>query len=307
MYSFNRDISPERYLKVFLMILLLLLIITGIIMYKIYDDKSFADRTAIDQKGRLFGKRNIETIFIGDSSCRRTIDEDLFSSLSGTKSLNLGLSAIYGFGGPYCMLKKAYENNKIKNVIIMVNLGMLYDESSNDYTGLLYSMDSWSDISELTYGELSATLVSGINIVFSSETMWLAIKSYLGLGTLQVIRKESEMYADKISLDTIITPSYGTKERDNVFLYKIISFCKKNNINLIFVYGPAWHKVVEKSRDYIEISNKLLRSTGILLIDNIQSIDDYHIGNTEYHISPSSRKLYTERYYNLIKPFLVVK
>ncbi|MBF0541685.1 MAG: hypothetical protein HQK91_09590 [Nitrospirae bacterium] len=311
MSSVNCETNSKRYFYILLLFVgLWLLMIFYVMIKNLFIDKPTNTQQLYEyQLDRLKKMNNIETLFIGDCSLGYVIDEERFSELSKTKTANLALNGAFELAGPFNILKKAAKNNKLKNVIIILNLKTLQFPFS--YEGYLYSMDSLYDLKDLNSTEKIKALMTFLDLIFSHHNMVLVAQKILKKGHPDFgkpyifedgyVKQQNR----KTKFNSSLKPLNAIEMENTAFLVKIIQFCKNSNINLIYAHAPTWDRRYEQSTDYIKQINKTLTDTGIKFIPDILVFDNENIGDNENHIVPSSKQLYTEKYYNLLKSNLI--
>ena len=248
---------------------------------------------------------NIDTIFLGDSSLGNAINADLFNSLSGLKSANLALTGLYGFAGSYNMLKKAVKMNRIKNVILIHTLGTISRPVA--YDGYLYSMESLTDITELSINEKIDLLETSINQLFSMNNTKRIILYYI----LQRIKKYTieKDYIKQTIRAKLKKRMHNLTIQINhdklIFLKRIVEFCEQHKINLLYLHGPHLNNIDSQSKKDIRTMNLLIESTGIKIIDNHYFLTPDQTGDALDHVHPDYKDMITDLYYNDIKHDLV--
>jgi len=258
------------------------------------------------QTKKLNNNSIIDTIFIGDSSLGNAINSDFFNSKSGLKSVNLALTGLYGYSGSYNMLKKAYRNYSIKNVILVHTLDMMTRPIS--YDGYLYSMDCFSDFTELKFNKKIILIDKSINNLMTFNNIKRLIIHSIFMINMYTIENDYIKQGKAIEKNIKISPLRLKVNPDKIlFLKKIVDYCKQHNLNLIYIHGPHLDNIDEQSIADIGVINNAIKSTGIDLIETIPMVSRKEIGNQFDHIHPSHKLKMTMFYYNLIKERLVVK
>jgi hypothetical protein len=262
------------------------------------------------QLDKIHANKDAETIFIGDSSLGNAINARLYTRLSGNKTLNLSLTGLYGYAGSYNMLKKAKANiPALKNVIVMQTLDMMKRDTS--YKGYLMTLGDISDVKELDTDERNRLLSSFFSLVTSPKNLRRIVKSYFGgRGGDKTIKIENDYIAQgepikPESFKSFFAPVFN-KEKIH-FLEKIDRFCRKNNLQLIYVHGPIHEKIGLHSLDYIKRLNSFIEKQlpDMKLINDVVLIKSRHIGDSVNHVSPQYKDFYTRRYFELIGYFRI--
>jgi len=273
-----------------------------IIYRSLFIDKIFSYQSLYDyQMSKIREYRDVNTVFLGDSSLGNAINSECFTSLSGLKSVNLALTAMYGYAGGYNMLKKISKNNPLKNVIMLQAIDMQKRETA--YDGYIYTIEEFSDFLELSFYEKIETIRYGVNILLSFNNLKRIFIYYiLGRRQSHVIKN------DYVAQDTFVISPKDSKpltpeiNPDKIrFLKKIIFFCKKRNINLIYIHGPILENTGRASLNYISMANKAIRKSGVTLVDMPIFIPYTKIGDSEDHVHPRYKDEFTRIYFELLR------
>lgn len=247
-----------------------------------------------------------DTILVGDSTLGNTINAELFSQITSTRSVNLALLGIYGYAGSYNMIKKVVAKHQPKNIIIVHTLGMMTRDIA--YDGYMYSMSSVNDFFELTYPEKIAFIDTTINIFLSIKNIQSSFQYYVegetkNLGVVELENDHLKQRGYQIDIDTFYVPSNISINPKKVkFLKKIVAYCQKHQINLIYIHGPILQDIGLHYN--IQEINRYIRSTGIVFIDDMFWITPEKIGDTEDHVYPAYKDEYTRLYAEALKPYL---
>ena len=251
------------------------------------------------QLNKIKKKSTYSNLLIGDSSLGNAIDSDEFSRLSSQTTINSAMTGLYGYAGSYNILKTTHKHHpELKNVIIMQTLDMQTKKVSME--GYVRTVNSVSDFTELELKDKIHFLKNYISFIKSIPVQFPK-------------KKHSLIYDDYIKQNRIYEPDKIQKPFDknninhekNKFLLKIIDYCSKNNINLIYAHGPIYQAKLEVSQNYITTVNKILAHTGITLISSPIGIKKKHLGDNIDHINPRFKKEYTSKYYELLKGYLI--
>jgi hypothetical protein len=209
------------------------------------------------------------------------------------------MTGLYGYAGSYNILKTTHKHHpELKNVILMQTLQMQTKKIAMD--GYVRTVNSVSDYTELEFEDkiqfLKAYMsyIKSIPVRFNKTNRNLISNDYI---------KQNKVYVpDQFQKPFDIK---NINPQKNKFLIKMIDYCSKNNLNLIYVHGPIYQEHLEQSKTYIETVNKNLDSTGITLIHTPVGIKKNHLGDNIDHVNPNYKKEYTSMYYELIKHHLI--
>ncbi len=248
--------------------------------------------------------QNVATVFIGDSSLGNCIDGDYFSSITNSNSINLALTGMYGYAGSYNMLKKAISHNPLlKNVVIMQTIDMQARPIS--FKGYAFTMSSYFDFKELSVEYKLKSLMAFADvrdpIFIFFRNLFSIQKNNNDLLKNDYIKQGAKK--DFSNSENCFYPNQINSE-SNYFLIKIKKLCEDKGLNLIYIYGPLYARTVDCSQEYIKASNKSIQSTGVLLIDEIKSVNNCDLGDSQDHILPEKKHLYTKIYADILLPYL---
>ncbi len=278
----------------------LLFAISALGVWSVFFDELFGYQILYrHQEEKTRGLHNVETVFVGDSSMGNSIDAELFSELTGSPSVNLALTGLYGYAGAYNMLKKV-EKNPVRNVVVMSTLDTFSRGTS--YGGYLLTISDIADLEELDGEERSRSLAAFYSMILSSGNFKATIKSLLGLG-----KRRFEIVSDYIEQGPPIDPrgprglKPGQIRREKQrFLLKLLDFCRERGINVIHAHGPIYEGMARESGDYIDAVNKQLNESGVINVPDITVIPLEKIGDSADHVAPAFKQEYTRRYAALL-------
>lgn len=308
MPSLTTQLAPGKYLRLVLGLTTgSLLAITLLAIYCLFFQQLFSYQALYAyQLEKLSRESGVKTVFVGDSSLGNSINADLFTKLSGKKTINLALTGRYGYAGSYNMLKKAVSNgrNTVEHVVVMHTANMMKRPVS--YTGYLLTLGGISDILELSPDERGELIQAFYNFILSPDNLSAIIRSLLG--SLKILHIENDFIAQVPAAN----PEYKRPapiepppdERKARFLLKIIEYCNERGIDLIYTHGPLWRPVAEASTDYLAALNRQLSTYDMKLMGDVLFIEDTALGNSEDHVAPSFKDAYTNEYHRLLAPLL---
>jgi len=261
------------------------------------------------QLSKMADMKDVETVFVGDSSLGNAVNADYFSQLSGMQTINLGLTGRYGFAGSYNMIKKARGPNT-KNVVLMNSIDMMKRDVS--YSGYLMTMTGLVDAQELSADERNKLLGAFFKLVTSPVNIKRILMRYVESGSdAQYIQNDYIRQGDSMGMDIPHVYSAIINDEKVHFLKKIIAYCDKYGLNLILVHGPLHENVALVSQDYLTLVNTYLNEIisaeqhgGVKFIPDVLEIQSTHVGDNIDHVNPEYKDVYTEGYYYLINKYL---
>tara|TARA_A100001015_G_C15043282_1_gene741413 strand:- start:237 stop:1226 length:990 start_codon:yes stop_codon:yes gene_type:complete len=257
---------------------------------------------------KLDSSKDVEMIFVGDSSLGNAIDAEYFSDLSGIQTLNLALTGTsYGLLGSYNMIRHSVERQPIKTAIIMQSLDIFSEKVSHigyfhTLTGLVAPDEIPINIS--TYFDV----YFNIGIFYGIFKDWKSSNpngmiaevidnDYIKQGPkMDLSSMDSEITQAEWQLDSIIKDRF-------VALKLIADYCKKNGINCIFTTSPHLEQACKDNPDYIAKIMNLSISSGINTLPNQVCYPSSHVGDSLNHVNKEVKRVYTELYYNKLQKY----
>lgn len=301
----TKTISPKEYfLTLIASAFALLFTVSAFGIWGVFFDELFGYQILYNHQTRKIAElKDIDTVFVGDSSLGNSIDADLFSKETGTRSANLALTGHYSYAGA-CNILKRMEGNPVKNVVVMATIDTFIRDTS--YGGYLLTLTDRTDFQELSRDEQSRIVSAFYDMILSSGNFKVTLKSLLGFG-----KRGFEIEADYIRQNAPIDPrEYPPFEKSHInpdktrFLKKLLQYCKDRNIRVIHVHGPIYEGMGARSPEYVEEANRILSETDALIIPDLTLIPLEEIGDSADHVAPKFKARYTERYARLLSPYL---
>ena len=249
------------------------------------------------QLDKLAEHHDCDTIFLGDSSLGNSLDAEYFFELTGSRTLNLALNGSYGYAGTYNMLKRAHARfPNLKNVIIVQTIDMPTRDVS--YRGYLYTARNLADIGELALAEQLAAISSAYNCADDTRHLLATLggkpKNYL---ENDYIRQNNE----KVRLDSVVRfrPEEILEEQFE-FVNKISDFSRQHGLNVVYVHGPCYAPLLQKSQTYLETVNAHIESLGIPVAEGLLPIPAEDLGNALDHVAMDLKRKYTLQYADIL-------
>lgn len=294
-------ISKEISNKNFFVSLICLLIISIISLFSLiifayklgYNDPEIE---LINYQFNKLKKKNVNIIFIGDSSLGNLIDSSTWENLTKKSTLNLALTGKFQYKGNLALIKKISNKKKIKINIISSFMNWSIGEK-NLYNIINHYDNIFFRNYYLVWFNLNRVSIKKI------------ISFYLG------IDKDEDNY-NYIKNDYIVQGKIiNEKNLDISFLTSIINldkiksleniknYCDFNGLDCEFFHGPIAKKICNNNKfgEYLIYLNKNLKKNNLKFNDNFICFDQKHIGDGEDHINNNFKTEYTKVFYNLIK------
>lgn len=263
------------------------------------------------QFAKLEKEREIDTIFVGDSSLGNGIDAHEFDKIVGTKSINLALTGIYGYAGSYNMIKRALHTNPIRNVFIVQAIDIMARKV--DYRAHILT-------SEAIYDKRMPFSINALTLkAFAIEA--LDIRAIPKLLTMFSTKKQpshhitNDYHPQAIPLAQLhpeskfdnakIVPKINSNQTQ--FLELIADICIEHNLTCVYAFGPIYKNIYANSLEMIENSKKTIASSGIRIADDTPyQLEFEDLGDSTDHVIPS-KKINTTRYYaNIFNKYITL-
>ncbi len=257
---------------------------------------------------KLETAKNIDTIFLGDSSLGNAINAKLWSKLSGDKTLNLALTGVYGYEGAYVMMLNALSKNiRPKKILLFFEpQQMLGNISYAAFTKSHVDLDPEIPFLQKLFLYWKMNMNSEtLGTKFSSLIKKTAVqKQEIDFASDYMKQKKSKREENKFD---DLRPSKTAKDLNPekfIYLKKISELCKNNNINCAYVHGTIINDTCKKLKAFTKTGEKFIRETGLKFVsNNFYCTSDIDMGDSASHIHPDMKDVYTERYFKLLNNF----
>ena len=247
----------------------------------------------INYQYKKLDNKNIEVIFIGDSSLGNLIDASTWNNLSGKNTANLALTGKFQYLGNLALIKKIPNKKNVKINIISSLTNWSIGEK-NLYNLIYYNKNFFIKNYYLVWFNLNRISFKRIISFYFDRTI---VKStYIENDYVEQGKILEEKNFDLTFLKSV------TNQNKVKSLVKIKNYCYKNNINCEFFHGPLSKIICDNNKfpTYLKRINKNLRENGLNFNKNFICFDQDHIGDGEDHIKDNFKKKYTEEFYKLI-------
>lgn len=256
------------------------------------------------QFSKLKSQKDIDTIFVGDSSLGNAIDTATFDIVAGTKSINLALTGIYGYAGSYNMIKRSLDEYNVKNIIIMHTLDLL--SRKVDYRAFLLTSNDFLDKRLPTSTHLKVlralTLEALDRKALKSAFSLILLGSTSPANTSKIENDYhpqgpplTQQGADVALTNDSITARVDLGQVE--FLRLIANVCKEKKLNCLYSFGPIFKPIFQNSRLMHDLSTEIISATGIPLItESPYLMTNSELGDSIDHVSPSHKSLVTKSY-----------
>jgi hypothetical protein len=247
-----------------------------------------------------------DIIFVGDSSLGNSIDADLFGQLAGAKSLNLALSGTYGLGASYNMIRRSFEKNHPRLVVVMQSLKTI--KRPEAAAGYFFTTDNpeWSNLApvELAKVYLSYRAASETIIAIRRNGLSRIATAFAHDYVPQRIRGTDRLKPAAEVAEEPLLPGMISREQLG-FVKRIGEFCKAQGITCLYASGPIYDGYCKQSGPYLTALTDAVRAAGLTVVDGTPPcIPLDQLGDAVDHVMPDLKDDYTKRYYAAIVPYI---
>lgn len=251
------------------------------------------------QKTKINNTRNIDTIFLGDSTLGNAINIELFDKITKLNSINLALNKSYGFAGQYNLLKRILLINKKKiNKVYIINSLFFLDTDLEDEAFFVTSKNIF-DFFE------SKNKIHFLLNYYKYFLKYIAILYNFDENEYKIFVNESisDDFIKQKKQQKLTIKINNLKNLDNKYYYfsKLVNLCKKNNIELFYLNGPIYKKFFLENQS--KINNKIFyeKFTNITIIKDLVLLDKDKVGDFPTHVNKSFKDLITNEYIDILK------
>lgn len=312
-----RRIKILKFGMKIILFVLLFLIVNRIFRFLIIDDKDSYTRIMFHE---MYEQENIDVLFLGSSHCYRSVNLEIFDKEWGVNTFNAGTSSQQA-DGSYYLLREVGANNNIKRVYLEVYYDILRENENYRLPTASYIISDYMKPSLNRFEYLwesggSDHLVHGFilprrnwNKFFDYSYLKDNIRNKLNKSYLnyEYIDSGNEFYAGKgyvYSNDIIEQGNFfanacyapiqesSISSKNKEYLNKIIDYCNKREIELIFYSAPVpdFRLINVGNYDlYILQMQELIKDYNVtyydfnlckpewLAMENIDFKDDHHL------------------------------
>ena len=309
---FNYKIKFKIFINLFFIIIVILLITS--LFSKLFINNISANNIIKDYQIEKISSnkfKNVNTIFVGDSSGGNAINSSFFNELSGLKSENLCLTGSWGIVGSLGIIKKAYiENPNIKNIIIIQTLNIWNRSYPKESIFKLFQITDWFEyitLSEILKYYLNfKEIFWNLKKIFSTDQNKNNHKIDLTHDYLLQNEKKYSNGMKEISKNYNMNKVKVSEDKKKE-LNMLENFCKENSLNCLFLNGPIHYDIIENSRDFIQYKINVIDNQFLYIkyFPNIISYKNNEMGDSADHIDVKIKNKSTLDYYELIKNDLI--
>ena len=260
---------------------------------------------------KLEHSQPIDLVLLGDSTLQAAVDEALLSRLTGQTAQNLALSGVWGYAGSLALLERVLERQQEAPVVLLFHTSDTLGRDTSDFGFLLASHHP------------STTLLADPDIIRAVRDNLTSAKNF---------KKWFRAWRRSWFTDARSTPppeqkasirdevfnmaDFGPFIRENLnikaindgklkYLRRLATLCKIRHLQCLYAHGPIARPFLQDIRQFHEAANPIIEGLGFNLLRTTPLAIDYaDLGDTEDHVAPASREIFTRRFADLLRPYL---
>ena len=256
------------------------------------------------QSDKLRNAKGVKVLLVGDSSLGNAIDASAWSEALQKPVLSSALTGLYGLGGSLNMIRRAVRTQPIETVIVFQHTGFMARAPRPE--GGLLTAERWADLDLVPFPTVSSWLVNfsvSLNVLATLIT---------GRQDRAVLFRQFDYVPQAPALPDIRDelPSSPIAPADidlghSAFLSRIGALCEEKKIRCLYAHGPFAAASCVKSGAFIAEVNRQVRAAGLIPVSKTPICMSWQeTGDTPNHVRPSFKPWYSERYLELIGPYL---
>ncbi len=251
------------------------------------------------QLQKLTTASHITTVVVGDSSAGNAISADLFSSLTGTRTLNLALTGSFGIEGSYTMLRQAlHAHPTIRYVLVVQSLDVWRRPFSEQ--GVL---DTERGLPPCAFPRLCTHPLAVAKYLFNpKEILWALEYQWGGPPVFAIeddfIKQNDKTYANGgLGVDSVRPLSSVIDPSKPEVLEMLGQLCHDSGLKCVYIHGPLHEGVVTKSLDTIDAINARVSAVpSIRFTPEFPVLQQGSVGDSLDHVE-RQHKAETTRWY----------
>lgn len=261
------------------------------------------------QSSKMVKNLNIDTIFLGDSSCGNSINANHFNQLSNKSSMNLCLTGSFGMEGNINNLKNSLEAfPNLQNVVLIHSMNMWTQNFS--YMGFFDTLKDTSLFEKYSTILKESTFKKFIMYKFNPREISWFVKSFTNRvnhidTNYDYLAQSTIKYSNntkKMSSSTTLQSKVPTVKKLDVFnLYS--QLCVKEKLNCAYLHGPIHTTVAQNSLEQIQtINSKLTTSNQAIKVSTkVFAYPNKMMGDSSDHIDTNFKDSVTKDYFQTLR------
>lgn len=257
------------------------------------------------QRDKLAEPTPTQAAFVGDSSLGNAVDAALFGQLSGLATKNLALTGTYGAGGAYNMVRALTARQRPRLIVVMLSPDTLH--RADAFAGFFFS----ADVRE----RLVQPPLRVLGLYFSLKAARRTLDEIRQGG---LVRMDDPIEDDYISQRThpmrrsLAEVVAGNPLRPGTvastqldYLARIATLCREQDIVCVYAQGPIFADYCRDAAEYLSETTTAVRAAGLAVApDTPICMSAAEVGNSIDHVRPELKRLYTQRYFERLQPFI---
>lgn len=263
----------RRFVAKILILCVLIIAINVAVDYFLFDDIHSYTRMMMEEMYQYQG--NIDTLFIGSSHAYRSFNVAMADQLLGVNTFNAGSSS-QSLNTCYYLLREINQYHKVKTVYLELYYSIL-DHSPRGITTQQWIISDYmrNGINKLEFLWDTAGLGAILDNVFrfrhgekdilrQLDTLKLKLTDGFKVGDYRHIRYAEDEYRGKgfvYTHETVdpkelenwndaIDPNQPISDFSELYLRRIVDFCKERGIRLVFVTAPMPEQTIRRTTGY---------------------------------------------------------
>ncbi len=300
----------RRYLFAFAAFLLLLCMIGSFIIAMRYWNYWESDGYGLVryQRAKLSQLHRVDTVFIGDSTLGNAIEVSEFDRLTGSHSVKLALTGLYGYAGTLHFAERVFDRAPhIKRMVIMQSPDMML--RGTEYDGAFFTLyQRWPAYLpwHMQWGLLqtaSSRLTEYAMVTDTARRFRWRLTAGRGwprwTSPIDYIQQGPAITVSPLTLN-----AGGINPDKFVFLNRLGQLCAAKGVDCVYVHGPLSQNILELSGDYFDKGNQAIRSSGLTLPCPLPlAMQPEQNGDAYDHMHPSMRLASTAYYADILTAY----
>lgn len=333
MFNFKKLLKPVQLMAYSVLFIATVLFINMILEYATVNDVEYYTRLMIHEL--YHQEKNIDVLFLGPSRCYRALNPSITDAIFGENTFNAGSSA-QCWDGSYALLVEAGKQNNLKKVYVEIGhnprLDAVYKERKELTSTYIISDYMRPSLNKVRYLLNASGEEYWMSSFFPLRRNWKNLFNIPEvLNTLEQKRSETyrnfqywgdietdtEYYAGKgyvVSKRVVEDEGHSARGHfgktqkpfsdDNVeSLEKIIQYCKKNDIELVFFSSPVTDFLLADAGDYdryIQQASDFAKAHGVEYYDFNICRREYFSYASEYYYDAYHLNMYGAEAFSIL-------
>ena len=248
------------------------------------------------QLAKLDSRKQIDVVFVGDSSLGNSIDAQYLSGRTGLPAINLALTGAYGYGGTLNMLRRAVAVFHPKVVVIVQTADML--TRGNAHEGFIHTVLDANELLTVPPRDVLAVVANLDNIVSMLRRLVRSTGVLSNTFDNDYIRQSSPLDSHR-SFGALDPASINPIQLE--YIKRIAQYCRDAGTRCIYAHGPLVDRPCKHSEGYFREANAFLGKAGLSVVAGTPvCIPAEAIGDAPDHVAPTHKHQFTDLYLDLL-------